>query len=194
MKSRLPLIGAILLVALGLGLFFGVVLPKVGGLSQPKTVNTSIVIRQIQGLSELVTVKYVLEKVVVVEDVKWYGENRILVLAHGVVKAGVDLSELKDDQVVVEGKKITLTLPREKITDAYLDEKMTQVIERSTGVIRQFDKDLEQNARVQAVDDLRRAARYNGIMREARERAEMQVKIFLLQAGFEQVDFKSIYK
>lgn len=181
-------------IAAALGLFFGVVLPKVSSAANQKAVNTSIVIRQIQGLSELVTVKYVLEKVVIVEDVKWYGENRVLLLAHGVVKAGVDLSEIKDTDIVVEGKKITVSLPREKITDAYLDERMTQVIERSTGVVRQFDKDLEQNARMQAVDDLRRAARYNGIMKEARERAQNQLKILLLQAGFEQVEFKSPYK
>jgi hypothetical protein len=194
MKSRAPIIASLLAIALGLGLFFGMVLPKLGNTTPRAALNTPTVIRQIQGLSELVTVKYVLEKVVVMEDVKWYGENRLLLLAHGIVKAGVDLSELKDDMVQTNGKSIVITLPREKITDAYLDDSKTQVIERSTGVVRQFDKNLEQSARVQAVDDLRRAARYNGIMREARERAENQLRIFLRQAGFERVEFRSIYK
>src|SRR5208282_3706383 len=45
--------------------------------------NTATVIQQVQTLSDLVTVKYVLEKVVILEDMKWYGENRVLLLAHG---------------------------------------------------------------------------------------------------------------
>jgi len=51
--------------------------------------NTTTVVQQVQTLSDLVTVKYVMEKVVVLEDAKWYGENRVLLLAHGIVKAGI---------------------------------------------------------------------------------------------------------
>jgi len=36
----------------------------------------------------------VLEKVVILEDAKWYGENRVLLLAHGIVKAGMDLKRV----------------------------------------------------------------------------------------------------
>lgn len=182
---------ALLTIALGLGLFFGFVLPRLGGASDSKRINTSTVIQQIQSLSELVTVKYVMEKVVIVEDVKWYGENRVLLLAHGIVKAGIDLSEIKTNQVKITGNQISITLPKEKITDAYLDDKQTQVIERTTGIVRRFDKDLEQNARAQAVDDLRRAARFNGIMKDAHERAELQLKTFLRQLGFEKVEVRS---
>jgi hypothetical protein len=156
----------------------------------PAMWNTSTVIKQVQGLSELVTVKYVLEKVVILEDARWYGESRVLLLAHGIVKAGIDMSELKPEDVVIRGPKITITLPMERITDAYLDEKRTHVIERSTGIVRQFDKDLEQNARRAAVADIRSAARYNGILSEARERAELQLKTMMLQLGFTEVEFK----
>ena len=46
------------------------------------------------------TVKYVLEKVVVLEDAKWYGENRVILVAHGIVKAGVDLQKLQPGATV----------------------------------------------------------------------------------------------
>jgi len=152
--------------------------------------NTSLVVRQVQTLSEYVTVKYVLERVVVLEDAKWYGENRLLLLAHGVVKAGIDFSALEPDDVVIRERTIILNLPEPRITDAYLDEKKTQVIERTTGILREFDKDLEQHARRGAVADLRTAARANGILKDARERAEFQLRTVLLHLGFEDVRFE----
>lgn len=152
--------------------------------------NTTTVVEQVQTLSDLVTVKYVLEKVVILEDVKWYGENRVLLLAHGIVKAGIDLKRLKADDVTISGKKIDLRLPPPQITDAYLDDPRSQVIDHTTGLLRAFDKDLEQTARQNAVDDIRRAARMDGILDEASQRARLELELFLRQAGFEQVTFR----
>ncbi len=151
--------------------------------------NTATVVEQVQALSDLVTVKYVLEKVVILEDVKWYGENRVLLLAHGIVKAGVDLKRLQPDDVVISGKTISLRLPPPQITDAYLDDKQSQVIDHTTGLLRVFDKNLEQTARQNAVDDIRRAARTDGILDEADKRAKLELALFLHKAGFEQIEF-----
>ena len=67
-------------------------------------------------------------------------------------------------------------MPPPRVTDAYLDEKQTRVIERTTGLLRVFDKDLEQTARQNAVDDIRRSARNSGILKDADERARSQLK------------------
>ena len=152
--------------------------------------NTATVVEQVQTLSDLVTVKYVLEKVVILEDAKWYGENRVLLLAHGVVKAGIDLKRITRDDVTISGKKISLRLPPPQIMDAYLDDAKSQVIDHVTGLLRVFDKDLEQTARANAVDDIRRAARMDGILDEADKRARLELELFLRQAGFEQVEFR----
>jgi hypothetical protein len=157
-----------------------------GGLS---LASTATVVKQVQTLADLVTVKYVMEKVVVLQDAKWYGENRVLLLAHGVVKAGIDLKGLAPGDVVVSGKKIYLHLPPPRVTDAYLDDKLTQVIDHTTGLLRTFDKDLEQVARQNAVDDIQRAARNSGILKDADDRAKLQLALFLHQAGFEQIEF-----
>jgi len=191
MKSRL-LVTLLLGVALALGIFFGSWLPRFLGVSSTtRPYNTATIIRQVQTLSELVTVKYVMEKVVIFEDVKWYGESRVMIVAHGIVKAGVDLSDLKAADLRMNGTRVRINLPAEKITDVYLDDKATQVVERSTGLLRQFDKDLEQNARRQAVDDIRRAARLNGILRDARERAQGQLTRLFKESGFTEVEFSS---
>jgi hypothetical protein len=152
--------------------------------------NTATVVQQVQTLSDLVTVKYVMEKVVVLEDVKWYGENRVLLLAHGIVKAGIDLKRIKAEDVTISGKSISIRLPPPQVTDAYLDDQQTRVIDHDTGLLRMFDKDLEQTARANAVDDIQRAARNAGILNEANERARLELVLFLREAGFEQVEFR----
>ncbi len=153
--------------------------------------DTVTVVEQIQTLSDLVTVKYVLEKVVILNDVKWYGENRVLLLAHGIVKAGIDLKRLKPEDVAITGKKISLHLPPPQITDAYLDEGRTRVIDYSTGLFRAPDPTLSlaTTARQNAVDDIRRAARMDGILTDANDRAQLELALFLHQAGFEKVEF-----
>ena len=160
----------------------------------PQMVNTPVVIQQVRGLSELVTVQYVIEKVVILEDIKYIavlGESRVLMVAHGIVKAGINLENLKPEQVKISGTCIELTLPPARITDAYLDEHQTRVVERTTGLLRVFDKDLEQTARQQAVDDIRRAARTAGIQKEADKRARLQLEVLFRQMGFTEVEFKT---
>ena len=189
LRPLLALLALVVIFILGLGLgFFALRWAGMG--SGPKFYNTATVLKQVQTLSQLVTVKYVMEKVVVVEDVKtfdvkWLFENRVLFVAHGIVKAGVDFERLKPEDVRMSGHKISIRLPPAQITDAYLDERQTHIVERTTGVLRTFDKDLEQNARQTAVDDIRRAARNAGILKDADERARAQLKNLFTEMGLE---------
>ena len=176
------------LVIFGAGIWIGFTVTRwMKGGSGLHQENTATVVEQVQALSDLVTIKYVLEKVVILEDVKWYGENRVLLLAHGVVKAGIDLKRIKPEDVTISGKTISLRLPPPQITDAYLDDKQSQVIDHTTGLLRVFDKNLEQTARQNAVDDIRRAARMDGILDEADKRAKLEITLFLQNVGFEQI-------
>ena len=158
-----------------------------GGLREE---NTATIVEQVQTLSDLVTVKYVLEKVVILDDAKWYGDNRVMLLAHGIVKAGIDLRQIKPEDVTITDKNISIKLPTPQITDAYLDDTQTKVIDNTTGLLREFDKNLEQDARADAVDDIRRAARTDGILDDEDSRAKLELELFLNEAGFEQVEFR----
>jgi len=161
---------------------------KVGGGLHEET--TATVVDQVQTLSDLVTVKYVIEKVVDLRDDKWYGENRVLLLAHGIVKAGINLKQIKPEDVTITDKTISIKLPPPQITDAYLDDSQTKVIDNTTGLLREFDKNLEQTARADAVSDIRDAAIKEGIMADASSRAKLELELFLRQSGFEQVEFR----
>jgi len=94
------------------------------------------------------------------------------------------------DDVTISGDRITIKLPPAQITDAYLDDQKSQVIDHETGLLRMFDKNLEQTARENAVDDIRRAARGAGILDDADQRARLELDVFLRDAGFKQVEFR----
>jgi hypothetical protein len=194
MKNRLTFAAVALGFVFALGILFGFLAPRMTGLnSQPRTVSTPTILKQIQTLSQLVTVKYVMEKIQVLEDVKLFpgvGENRVAILAHGIVEAGIDLKEMKSEDISISEKKISIRLPPARILTAHLDESQTKVLDHTTGLFRTFDKNLQQTAREQAIDDIRRAARHEGILKEADDRAREQIKSLLKQLGFDEVDFR----
>ena len=186
------MVAALVFLALGVGI--GLLVPRLWSGNSKRVLSTTTVVQQVRSLSELVTVSFVMEKVVGLEDVKWvegWGTSRVLLLAHGEVKAGVDLSRLGEGDLRLGEKSVSIALPPPQITDAFLDEKQTQVIERTTGLLRAFDKDLETSARQTALDDIKRAARRAGILREAEDRARVQLANLFHQLGFERVEFRS---
>ena len=163
------------------GMFLGRALPQP---ERPRIADTPAVISQIQALSQLVSVRYVIEKVIQLDDVKWYGQNRLLMVAHGVAKAGVDLQKVTAGDLKVRAGSLSLTLPKPQLLDVYLDEKHTEVVERSTGILREFDQQMEQDARRQAVDQIRLAARAAGILKDAEERTRLQLTALAVAAGY----------
>ena len=171
-----------------IGLIFGRMLAQ-GPV--PLIANTTTIVKQIQSLNELSTVRYTLEKVVILEDVKWYGGNRVVLVASGVVKAGVDLGKMSEGDVRISGDVLTIKLPKAEVLDAYLKDRETQVLDRSTGLFREFDKDLEQEARKQAVGQMLIAAKKNGIVADAEERAALQLQAFFGKLGFKEVRIES---
>jgi hypothetical protein len=178
-------------IILALGLFVGWMVFRWSASGSGRLWSTSTLLKKVQTLSQFTTVKYTLEKVVVYEDAKWYGDSRVLLVAHGVVKAGIDLDQIDPNAIHIFGKRISMTLPRPRVTDVYLDDNRTQIVERSTGLLRAFDKDLEENARRAAVDDLRLAALQNGILNDAGELGRSQLTNLLGQLGFTDFDLRS---
>jgi hypothetical protein len=190
LKKAAIAIGALAII-FATGLFLGAVFYRFIVPQTGRILNTATLLKKVQTLSQFVTVKYNLEKVVVLDDVKWYGDSHVVLVAHGVVKAAINLDQLGPGDIQISGNKIKIDLPRSHVVDAYLDDQKTQIVERYTGVLRVFDKDLEQNARRQAVEELRLAALQNGILDEASERARSQLKVLLYQVGFSDVELRS---
>ena len=145
-------------------------------------------------LSELVTVKYSIQKVVGLEEEKVpFGSERILLLVQGDVLGGADLSLLSTNDVQMSADGVvTVRLPQPKIMHAYLDEKQTQVWDRSKTwwtPWQPYDPQLEQKGRLAALESIQAAALQMGILSNAQENAQKTIGRLLRPLGVESVRF-----
>jgi hypothetical protein len=156
--------------------------------------DSPAVVKEVRQLNELVTVKYGIEKVVGMKEEKSpVGAESILLLVQGKVMAGVDLAELKADDVsVTNGNEVHIRLAPAHIQEAYLDEKYTKVWDRSITWWTPWvspDLDLEHKARLQALEDIKKTALEMGILQQAQRNAEMDIRGILSAFGINKVDF-----
>lgn len=139
------------------------------------------VITQVQKLSQLVTVRYRIQRVVgMTEEKDPVGEESILLMVEGEVQAGVDLQHVTSADVT-SGKhgELTVTLPPPSIVSASLDESKTKVWDRHitwwTPWVP-YDPDLEHKARLEAAEDIRKAALEMGILDQAQTNARTALR------------------
>jgi hypothetical protein len=97
------------------------------------------VVRQIQQLQRLETVRYTMDKIISGERdnpylPKFLVSDRLLLMVHSEVIGGVDFSELQANHVAVHGRKVTLHLPKAVILVTRLDSAKTHVYSRDTGL------------------------------------------------------------
>jgi hypothetical protein len=164
------------------------------GSSTYVNVGQPTVVRQIQQLQRLETVLYTLENVVEGEHdytsvlPKLLTADRILLIGHGEVVAGVDLGRIGSNDVVVQGRSVTLRLPQAEIFAARIDNQKTHVYSRDTGILVPVDPNLETDVRREAERQLREAALKDGILDAARRNACATLTSFLKGLGFERVE------
>ncbi|MGO9245848.1 MAG: DUF4230 domain-containing protein [Verrucomicrobiia bacterium] len=159
-----------------------------------RVVDAPAVVREIQELSELVTVRYSIQKVVGLEEEKVpFGSEKILLMVQGEVLGGVDLSLLSTNDVQVTADAVvTARLPQPKVMHVYVDEKQTRVWDRSKTwwtPWEPYDPELEQKARLAALEAIQAAAVQMGILSNAQDNAENTVRKLLLAGGVESVRF-----
>ena len=159
-----------------------------------RVVDAPAVVREIQELSELVTVRYSIQKVVGLEEEKVpFGAERILLLVQGNVLGGVDLALLSTNDVQVSADDVvTARLPQPKVMHVYVYEKQTRVWDRSKTwwtPWEPYDPELEQKARLAALEAIQAAALQMGILSNAQVNAENTVRKLLRTTGAKSVRF-----
>src|SRR6202045_2401561 len=157
-------------------------------------VTQPTVVNRIQRLQRLETVVYTMDKLVsgAKESVifpNFLAGDRLLLLVHGEVVAGIDFSSLKPGNVKVEGKQIHLYLPAAQVFSTRLDSARTRVYSRQTGLLVPTDPNLESQVRQEAERQLQAAALADGILRTAQQNAASTINSLLQGLGFEKIDF-----
>ena len=195
----LALVIVVLSVLLGVGLAnYGDRLPLLGPLfvEEPARTTTSpVVVEGIQELDRLATVRWT-ESVVVTRESggtrleQFLTGERVLLVATGEVEAGVDLAEMDEDDVRVDGDRVTVDLPEPQILSSSLDEERTRVYDRDRGLLNLGADDvLVQEARRDAEAEVVSTAEENGILETAERNAEESIRAFVTTLGFEEVEF-----
>ena len=203
--SPAPLLA--LLGMLGAGLLVGVLaskscappsLPVIPPLSSSITVvhPTPNVLLAVKDLARLESASFHMERVIDLSDKQSHlfglvqSEDAIMLVAVADVSAGVDLQQLKADDIVVDAaeKRVTLTLPAPEVFHAELDNSKTYVHTRHTGALAARKENLETRARQEAEHSLIEAALQAGLLSRASENARRAVEGLVRGLGYSQVE------
>ena len=161
-----------------------------------RVVDAPAVVKEIQDLSQLVTVKYSIQKVVGLKEEKVpFGSEQVLLMVQASVLGGVDLAGLgTNDVFIATDNVVTVKLPMAKVMHVYIDEQQTKIWDRSktwwTPWVP-YSTDLEQKARLAALEAVQAAALEMGILSQAQENAEKTIRQVLLAAGVESIRFEA---
>lgn len=145
----------------------------------------------LQQMNDLATVEYVVTKIIKANDNKtWYkiGDRKILMSCKATLTAGIDLSAIKPEQVNIDGKHITLTLPHSKMISVNIKpEDITEAYE-AVDVLRQSFTSEERNGlAIQAEQQINASIGELGILQTAETNAALFVNNFLHQLGYETI-------
>jgi hypothetical protein len=142
--------------------------------------NTTAVIREIRALNRWETASFTVEKIIDNGNSgnifqQFLFGDRILLVAHGEVIGGFDLSGLSENDIKVDGTSITINLPSPKILSTTLNEDQTRVYDRQKGILVPSNDNLESEARVSAVTAIHQAACTEGILSVSSDNARKQL-------------------
>lgn len=167
--------------------------------STPKIDRASILLTQIKGVSELTTAVFTMEAVVPTSADRKLGEivvatTKLLYIAQGEVRAGIDLSSLKPQDITVENEKIKIQLPPPKILDQKVDVAGSQVYDYDRGFLGlgpDMAPQLQTLAQQETLTKIVQNACARGILQEANERAKVALTQLLTTAGYQNIAIKT---
>ena len=161
-------------------------------LSEPQVEIETLVLQQIRGASELTTAVYTMQAVLPTRRDRLLagypvGSTTLLYIAHGEVRAGIDLSQLSPEAIQVsENGALTVQLPPPKILDRKIDVERSQVYDYDRGFLGlgpDVAPELQTEAQRQTLRQIVTSACTEGILQEANERAEVAIQQLLTTTG-----------
>lgn len=174
-RKRLLILGAVILGLLAVN----VAVPRKKTLPQLSA-------RTLKDLAELATVEYSVTKIVSYKDVAWYGDRKILFETAATVKAGIDLNELGEDDIRLEGEDaVTITLPQPKILLFNMKPEHMREIFNESGVLRSdFSNEEKDGLLSQGEKDIRAKVARMDILDRASRNSRTLVESWLTRMGF----------
>lgn len=143
--------------------------------------DSDILLKQVQSLQELTTSSYQMETIVPTHADLTLGKDwkiattKLLYLAKGEVKAGIDLSQLNAQDIQVNQQQIIITLPPAQILDSKIDLNHSQVYHYDRGFLNlgpDVAPQLQTLAQQKTLDKIVSNACEQGILNSANQKAQ----------------------
>jgi hypothetical protein len=159
---------------------------------QSTTQDTTAVVEEMRALNRWETSSFTVEKVIDSgKDGNVFQQflfgNRILLIAHGEVIGGFDLSHFSEKDIKIQGSNISITLPAPQILVARIDNSKTRVYDRQQGLLVPSNNNLESDALASAQKSIQDAACSDGILTAAATNAKSQLTSILSSFHFTNV-------
>lgn len=166
--------------------------------TSPQVTNSLGIVKQIQSVSQLTTSVFVMDSIVPTSSSRKIGnwvvaETNLLYIARGEVKAGLDLSAITVDDVVIDKDKITITLPPVKILDEKIDVNQSQVYHYDRGFLNlgpDVAPELQAKAQEETLIKIKNTACQQKILDQAQEKAVILITELMKNSGFATVEVK----
>lgn len=153
---------------------------------------------QLREIGQLATAEYELAKVVRARDEDtWYkwGDRRILITCRARIKAGIDLSQVRDLDIQTTENSISIQLPRPQILSFNMPPQNIKVAYSDVGPLRDPFSQAETNAVMQQAEmQIRRQADSLNILQNAEKGAATFVTRFFESAGYQKVTVTFRYR
>ena len=155
--------------------------------------NPVTIIHEMTSLSRLETASYLIEKVIIAESgqgpLGFLFGDRLILVAHGQVIAGVDLQRIAPEDITVTADgTVIVALPSAEIFVTSLDNQQSYILDRDTGVIG-LNPALETDARRAAEDQILDAALEDGILAMAQRNGQQTLGQLIRALGYQEVFF-----
>jgi hypothetical protein len=152
------------------------------------------IVHEVRSLARLETIKFSLEKIITAETrqgvFEWLVGDRLILVAHGEVIAGIDLNKLNPEDLEVRGDVLYVTLPEAEIFVTALDNEQSYVYDRDTGIFTHGEVHLETEARKAAEVEIEKSALEDGILELAAQNAENFLDRLFRDLGYPEVIFE----
>jgi hypothetical protein len=143
-------------------------------------------------MSDLATVEYTVTKIIKANDNKtWFkiGDRKILMSCEAHIKAGIDLSNLTQDNFAINGKSITVKLPPPKVISLSIPAEKIKSEYEDVGIFRDKFTSSDRNAlAIQAETQIKNSIDSLGILQQAKVNTSLFVSNFLKSLGYENIN------
>ncbi|MEP7250974.1 MAG: DUF4230 domain-containing protein [Ginsengibacter sp.] len=160
-----------------------------------KTPSKTDLVLGLQKMSDLATAEYVVTKLIKANDDKtWYkaGDRKILMSCKASLVAGIDFSKITENDINVDGKNISITIPHAKLIYVDIKPEDVKTVYQEVSLFRNnFSSEEKNNLAKQAERQITASADSLGILVTAESNASIFINNFLRKQGFENISISS---